>query len=42
MTAGVVRYAFPTDAKTIDFDSFRIKRDDTLGNDTKRLKYYIL
>ena len=37
MTAGVVRYAFPTDAKTVDFDSFRIKRDDTLGNDTKRL-----
>ena len=37
MTAGVVRYAFPTDAKTVDFDSFRIKRNDTLGNDTKRL-----
>ena len=37
MTAGVVRYAYPTDAKTIDFDSFRIKRNDTLGNDTKRL-----
>ena len=35
MTAGVVRYAFPTDAKTIDFDSFRIKRNATLGNDTK-------
>ena len=37
MTAGVVRYAFPADAKTIDFDSFRIKRNATLGNDTKRL-----
>jgi len=37
MTAGVVRYAFPTDAKTIDFDSFRIKRNATLGNDTKRV-----
>ena len=37
MTAGVVRYAFPTDAKTVDFDSFRIKRNATLGNDTKRL-----
>ena len=37
MTAGVVRYAFPTDAKTVDFDSFRIKRNSTLGNDTKRL-----
>ena len=29
MTAGVVRYAFPADAKTIYFDSFRIKRKDT-------------
>ena len=37
MTAGTVRYAYPADAKTIDMDSFRIKRDDTLGNDTKRL-----
>jgi len=38
MTAGVVRYAFPSDAKTVDFDSFRIKRNTTLGNDTKRIK----
>ena len=38
LTAGIVRYAFPSDAKTIDFDSFRIKRNDTLGNDTKRLR----
>lgn len=38
LTAGIVRYAFPSDAKTIDFDSFRIKRNDTLGNDTKKLK----
>ena len=38
MTAGVVRYAFPADAKTVDFDSFRIKRNDTLGNDTRRIK----
>ena len=38
MTAGVVRYAFPADAKTVDFDSFRIKRNATLGNDTKRIK----
>jgi len=38
LTAGIVRYAFPADAKTIDFDSFRIKRNDTLGNDTKKLK----
>jgi hypothetical protein len=38
LTAGIVRYAFPSDAKTIDFDSFRIKRDTTLNNDTKRIK----
>ena len=38
LTAGIVRYSFPSDAKTIDFDSFRIKRNDTLGNDTKRLR----
>mgnify|MGYP006928163832 FL=1 len=38
MTAGVVRYAYPADAKTLDMDSFRIKRDDSLGNSTKRLK----
>ena len=38
LTAGTVRYAYPADAKTIDMDSFRIKRDDTLGNDTKRLR----
>ena len=38
MTAGVVRYAYPADAKTLDMDSFRIKRDETLGNNTKRLK----
>jgi len=37
LTAGTVRYAYPADAKTLDMDSFRIKRDDTLGNDTKRL-----
>lgn len=38
LTAGTVRYAYPADAKTIDMDSFRIKRDDTLGNITRRLK----
>mgnify|MGYP000123581205 CR=1 FL=1 len=37
LTAGTVRYAFPADCKTIDFSSFRIKRNDTLGNATKRL-----
>ena len=38
LTAGETRYSYPSDAKTIDFDSFRIKRDDTLGNETRRLK----
>jgi hypothetical protein len=38
LTAGEIRYSYPADAKTIDFDSFRIKRDASLGNDTKRLK----
>ncbi len=38
LTAGITRYAFPADAKTLDFDSFRIKRNTTLGNDTKKLR----
>lgn len=38
LTAGDTRYALPSDAKTVDFNSFRIKRDATLGNNTKRLK----
>lgn len=38
ITAGVVRYTFPSDANTIDFESFRIKQDDTLGNQTQKLK----
>ena len=37
LVAGTTRYAFPTDAKLIDFESFRIKEDATLGNDTKKL-----
>lgn len=38
LSVGDIRYPIPTDAKTIDFDTFRIKRDDTLGNETIRLK----
>lgn len=50
LSDGVSRYAFPSDASKIDFDSFRIKEDITFGNDTVRLevityddylKYYI-
>lgn len=37
LTAGTSRYAYPSDASIIDFDSFRIKADTTLGNETKRL-----
>lgn len=38
LTAGEVRYGYPSDAKTLDMDSFRIKRDDDLGNKTQKLK----
>ena len=37
LTAGIVRYTFPSDAKTINFNTFRIKRNDTLGNETRKL-----
>jgi len=37
LTPGIVRYAFPSDTKTINFNTFRIKRNDTLGNETKKL-----
>lgn len=38
LTAGVTRYAFPTDLRTIDMDSFRIKFNDALDSDTVKLK----
>jgi hypothetical protein len=38
LTPGIVRYSYPADAKVLDFDSFRIKRDATLGNNTVKLK----
>jgi hypothetical protein len=38
LSAGDVRYALPSDVKTVDFDSFRIKRNNALGNDTRKLK----
>jgi len=31
LTAGVSRYALPANAKYIDFGSFRVRRDDSLG-----------
>ena len=38
LTANTSRYAFPTDAKVINFNSFRIKENSTLGNATTRLR----
>lgn len=38
LTAGVTRYAFPTDAKVVDMDSFRLVRDDTFNNNTVKLR----
>ena len=37
LTAGTTRYAFPNDAGSIDFDTFRIKESSTLGNATTKL-----
>jgi len=37
LTAGIVRYAYPPDAKSLAVNSFRIKRNATLGNTTRRL-----
>ena len=38
LTENIVRYSTPGDAKTIDWDSFRIARSATLGNETVKLK----
>lgn len=37
LSVGISRYGFPSDASTIDFDTFRIKADTTLGNNTVKL-----
>lgn len=37
LTAGTTRYAFPNDAGSIDFDTFRIKESTTFGNATVKL-----
>ena len=36
LVANTSRYAFPTDAKVINFKTFRIKENTTLGNATTR------
>ena len=38
LVAGTTRYSYPTDSKTINIDSFRIKRDDALNVSTQKLK----
>jgi hypothetical protein len=38
LNQGDVRYFIPRDVKTLDMDSFRLIRDDDLGNDTVKLK----
>jgi hypothetical protein len=38
LTAGVTRYAFPTLARSVDIDTFRIKADTTLDNRTQKLE----
>tara|TARA_R110000851_G_scaffold12862_2_gene44272 strand:+ start:3116 stop:3832 length:717 start_codon:yes stop_codon:yes gene_type:complete len=37
LTPGTMRYAYPAAAKTVDFNVFRIKRNDTFGNTTTHL-----
>ena len=41
VAAGTMKYFYPTDAKTVDMDSFRIKRDNTLNVGTNKLKHLI-
>ena len=38
LTAGTTRYDYPTDAKLIDMNSFRIKKDASLSVGTTKLK----
>lgn len=37
LTAGTTRYSYPSDCKTVDLESFRIKRNSTFGNATQKL-----
>lgn len=38
LTAGETRYAFNNDMKSVDMDSFRIKRNSSLNNETVKLQ----
>jgi hypothetical protein len=37
LVAGTLRYSTPSDAKWVDYNTFRIKRNASLGNTTKKL-----
>ena len=37
LTAGVVRYSLPTSTKTVDYNTFRIVKDSSLGNSGYKL-----
>ena len=37
LVAGILRYPFPTNAKVVDFNTFRIKRNNTFNNKTVHL-----
>ena len=39
LTAGTLEYAFPTDFKIVDWQSFYIQKDDTLGNTSRHLNF---
>lgn len=39
LVAGTSRYSYQSDAKTVDFDTFRIQEDAALGNKTVHLKF---
>jgi hypothetical protein len=38
LTAGTMRYEIPANAKAVDYNTFRVKRDDTFGNRTEMLR----
>jgi hypothetical protein len=37
LSPGAMRYPYPSNAKSVDFNTFRIKRNDTFGNVTSHL-----
>ena len=42
LAPGLMKYYYPVDAKTINMNSFRIKRDNSLGTGTVPLKSFRL